>query len=651
MSNNYYLNLLHKKTLELEQLLKEFKESDFSEEYKKYVIGGYIVTLSSILEIGIGGLHSEKLDDLTSLIYYTRQKVVHYGYFNGLKHIEDIAQNIITTTKNTFSEEQDFYNKLFDIGNIYDVDNIVIKWSPDISNHSFFYNFKSKNGNQVLCIPTKKIFSLTKKSSEKVLEYVIDTSNPAALYTYSGKEAESFKELNSDEIKEFFRENYQVSAENYNEHLITMNAIINSFLTDPINSIQILEYASDEQFCKNTVDIIQDFIFNKTMYQSYIHNNTLIKDKYSLNKMQKTDYDKVSSDFKKNIAKYINEKDVFFIDITLKRGEYLFDILSTSDEKKANPEALCTALVQLFESGPKHFSNKFISSSPEFKKCYSNLLRYRQIFSHYILLGKEYNDTLERFKNEFLGLLKILEKANLSHIQFPIVGETSKYLTLERNKHEFFNYKHEQYLRIAKETYVGKKIYYSSHNPNSESLIAIFPGGNNISNTLYYKRDQSENLQPLYKIDEKTNKKSSINAANRPLNNATEVKADLSLSYLFTAYYHLKSFSNNTDRITINFHSSKANGNYAHKDKLSMVILRYYNQGYIPIELLQDVKLDTSTLSKGFINILDKKGNVVASVINEKKCTFKHNYNTDSVDYFSRIDNIDHNFSKRRHAK
>ena len=105
------------------------------------------------------------------------------------------------------------------------------------------------------------------------------------------------------------------------------------------------------------------------------------------------------------------------------------------------------------------------------------------------------------------------------------------------------------------------------------------------------------------------------------------------------------------NKITINFHPSKSNCDYAHKDDLSMVILRHFNQGYTPIELLQEVKVDYSTSSKGFINLLDKKDNVIASIVNEKKCSFKYNYNIDSNDYFSRIDHIDHNFSKRRHSK
>ena len=143
-----------------------------------------------------------------------------------------------------------------------------------------------------------------------------------------------------------------------------------------------MEYASDGQFCRNTIDIIKDFITENSMYEGYISNNHLIKDKYSLNKMQKTDYTKLQRSFRKNINHYMNNSDAFFVQATLKRAQHYFNLL-TSDQKDKSfkYEMLAPILIQLYEIGPKHFSNKFINSSPEFKKCHNNLLRYRQIFS------------------------------------------------------------------------------------------------------------------------------------------------------------------------------------------------------------------------------------------------------------------------------
>lgn len=649
--NNYYLNLLKEKTKKLNSILSSLKSENLPDDYINYLIAGYVVTLSSILEVGIGELHSEDFDDLASLIYYTRQKVVHYGYFNGLKDIQDTAQEIIAMTEVSLESENKFYNNLFNTEQEKEVNNIVIKDSNRISDDVHFYKFKSKDGKQVVCIHPKKIFTLTKQSRDKVLEYIIDTSSHAALYTFKNDDMESYKELDEKELKQFFKDNYTVTNEDYNEHNVVMKNIITSFLNDPINSIQISENSGDEHFCKNTVDIIKDYIFDRSMYHAYIGNNYLIKDKYSLKKMQNVDYAKMLKNLKTVANKHINEKDVFFIETTIKNVKK-FNKITNLDEQNCNvqPEIIASMLIQLFESGPKHFSEEFISCNNDFKKCYNNLLRYRLVFSHYILSSKEYISNCERFRKEFSKFVKILQSLDLDYIEKPMSPNYSSHIIIERNKSDFFNYKHEQFLKVNRDSYIGRKIYYSSHNPTSRSLIAILPGGSNTANTIYYKKDSTDTLYPQYTIDEKSGKKTYINIANTPLRGSKEITADLTLSNLFRAYFLLKNICSKQSKITINFHASKANCFYAHKDDLSTIILRYFNQGYLPIELLQEIKLDTSTLSKGFVSLLDKKGNVIAAIIHEKKCSFKHNYNVDSLDYFSRIDNIAHDFSKRRHS-
>lgn len=646
---NYYLKLLFKKVQELEAVLKSLDSDEVDSDYKKYLIAGYFITLSSILEVGIGDLHSEKFDDLASLIYFTRQKAVHYGYFGGLNDIEDSAQEILyLLSEENYKEEQDYYNNLLSFDREYEVNNVVVKFSSRITEDELFYKFQSQDEKKVLFIPKQNIFLLTKKNSDKVVSYIIDTSSSAILYSDGNSKV---KEISGDETKQFFKENFLVENENYNEHNLVMYNIINSFISDPINSIQIMEFASDEQFCKNTIEIIKDYIFNKTMYYSYIDNNYLIKDKYSLNKMQKADYSKLLKDLKQNVHKYVDEKDIFFISMTIKRAKYFSKLFSDYDlDSNFKPEALSVALIQIFESGPKHFSNKLISSSPEFKKCYSNLLRYRQVFSHYLLTNKEYRDGVEKFKQEFINLIKVLQVLELNTVQTPMKPDVHPYVTIERSKNNFFNYKHEQFLKVDRNNYIGKKILYSSHNSQSKSLIAILQGGNHIANTTYYEKDKNGNLMPKYVYDERKGKKVLANALSIPLKKTKEVHADLSLSYLFKAFFLLKKASNKSCKLTINFHPLEENSNYAHRDDLEMVILRFFNQGYIPDELLQKIHLDHSQANKGFINLLNEKGDVVATVINEKKCAFKYsNYSVDEEDYFSRIDNIAHDFSKRRH--
>ena len=262
MNNNYYLNLLYKKVLELKKVLEDIDKKDYTPEQKKYLISGYIITLDSILEIGISDLHTDKLDELTSLIYYTRQKAVHYGYFNGMDNIEDIANTIVDLTEKNYEEEQNYYKSLFESSNFeLKTDNIVIKTSSRISSTPSFYKFTSADGQQTLWVPLKDVFTLTKKNKDKTANYIVNLDSKSSIFTTDEQgNPLSYEEITGDELKSFFTQNYFITDENYDLHLTTISEIIDKFLRDPINSIQIMEYASDGQFCKNTIDIIKDYI-------------------------------------------------------------------------------------------------------------------------------------------------------------------------------------------------------------------------------------------------------------------------------------------------------------------------------------------------------------------------------------------------------
>ena len=647
MNNNYYLNLLYKKVMELKTVLKEIEESDYSSEYKKYLISGYIITLDSILEIGISDLHSQDLDELTSLIYYTRQKAVHYGYFNGLHNVDDIANKIINLTEKHYERENEFYNSLFEKSNFeLKCDNLLIKSSQNITVDNNFFRFKTSDGNKELCIPIKKVFTLTKKSKEKISSYIVDLDAIGSLYTYENGSPVAYEEITQDKLKDYLKENFMVLEENYNKHNETIYEIITNFHKNPTNTIQIMEFASNEQFCRNTIDVIKDFITENTMFEAYIEHNHLIKDKYSLNKMQKADYAKLQKTFKKNVAQYMTQKDAFFVNMTIKRAKFYFDQLQDySASFDVNIELLSPILIQLFETGPKHFSNQFISSSPEFKKCYSNLLRYRQIYSHYLLSNKEYKDGLEKFKTEFLDFIKLLQMIDLDEVKNTTPENYDTYRLLEREKEDFFNYKHEQFLRIDEKTYIGKKINYSSRNAKSDKLIAIIP-----PNTIYYEKDALDYLKPSYVLDKSTGKMHHIPISKQTLDEMKEVKIDFNLSNLFKAYNLLKKVKNNGE-IQIYFRPCKENENYRHYDNLETVILRFFNQGYLPVELLRKTKLNISNVNQGLIDLTDEEGNVIANIINKKKFSIDNDSIKDEKRFFSRIDDINHNFSRRRHSK
>ena len=650
--NNYYLALLINKVNELKNVLEDIETNNYSDEYKKYLLAGYIITLDSILEIGVGDLHSSKIDSLVSLIYYTRQKIIHYGYFNGLQNTDQIANNIVELTNSFYDSEQEYFSKLVNKNNFeLKGKNLLIKAAANIETDGVYYIFKSKDEHQELLIPIEDVFTLTKKSKEKPSKYIVNLNTTGNLFTYNLDGKSSYEQISGLDLKLFLKENSLVLEENYNEHNETIKKIIEEFIKRPVQCSQIMEYASDEQFCKNTIDVIKEFILENSIFEAYIENFYLIKDKYSLNKMQKTDYNKLQNNFRKNILQYMTHKDAFFVNMTIKRTKHYFETLKLSDKSfEIDHYTLAPILIQLFETGPKYFSKQFISSSPEFKKCYSNLLRYRQIFSHYILGDKQYKDALDNFKNEFLSFVKILQMVDLDDVRIQVHEDLEIYHLIEKDKKDFFNYKHEQYLELENGIYVGKKIYYSSKNSNSDKLIGIIPGGNNLHSSHFYVKDAFDEITPLYSIDKTTGLRTHKFVTKDTLPDNKEVKIDCNLSNLFTAYCALNKVKRNGD-IQIYFLPSEENGNYAHYDDLETVILRFHSQGYLPVELLTRTTLDTSKANSGIIYLKDCKGNVIANIINKKKQSIHGDYNKDGKRFFSRIDDISHSINRRRHTK
>ena len=84
---------------------------------------------------------------------------------------------------------------------------------------------------------------------------------------------------------------------------------------------------------------------------------------------------------------------------------------------------------------------------------------------------------------------------------------------------------------------------------------------------------------------------------------------------------------------------------------LENVILRFFIQGYLPIELLRKTKLNISNSSKGIISLIDERGTTIANIFNCNKYTIPQDSTKDEKNFFSRIDDINHSLNKRRHSK
>ena len=641
---NYYLNLLYKKNLELENVLKEIDNCNLPIDYKKYLIAGYIIALDSILEKGIGNLHSYKFDEVTSLIYHARQKVLHLGYFNGLDNIEETANTIVKLVQENYDEEKKYFDNTFKDKIKFQNNNIVIKDSPNITFEPPFFKFKSDDGEKLLCIPAKNIFTLTKGINEHIDSYIINLDKGASLYIYKNGHPDSYREIEGDEIKNFLKENFIILRENYNTHIQVMNDIIDKFLTDPLNTTRITAYNSKFDDKSDTIEVIKNFIIERTMCKSHL--KYFLSSDTSINKLINTNHSHSLRGFKYNAIRTMNDSDVFFVRMTLERANYYFNQVDVLDPK-TDPQVIKTIFIQLFESGPKYFSDHFIKCNYYFEKIYSILLKYRNIFSHLPLEEKKFIEGLDSFKKEFLEFIALLKGIDFEKVRRNVNDKYRNFVLIEREKSDFFNYKHEQFLKIDEDNYIGRKIYYSSKNPKSDKLIAVIPNNSQKNHIQCYKKDCYGNLTPI-KSDADNDTYTLI--SNHLFDSPKKAKIDLELSALFKANRLLKRANPNKE-IRIYFQACESNDYYEHNDSLDNVILRFFSQGYLPTELLQKITLDTSQSNLGLLTLLDEDNNIIAKITNNKKYFNEQTSKKDPLDFFSRIDSISHKFNKRRHVR
>ena len=230
MEDKIFLDILYAKAKELNELLQA-DNNNYTKEQLQYLISGYIVELDSILETGIGELHSPELDKLTSLIYHTRQKVVHYGSFGALNDIVNEAQDIAKLTLETYEKERKFQTKLYASCNFSAQPNVVISNSPNIEKQELFYNFKSKDGKYILSVPLKRVFELTDFNHNKIQKLIINTNDAASLTTLNDDGAiVDYAQLNEDEIRNFFKENYFIHEENTTKHIDAIKEVTDKFV-------------------------------------------------------------------------------------------------------------------------------------------------------------------------------------------------------------------------------------------------------------------------------------------------------------------------------------------------------------------------------------------------------------------------------------
>ena len=113
------------------------------------------------------------------------------------------------------------------------------------------------------------------KNKEKISNYIIDTTNPVGLYSYNpdNSKMDNYKEISGEDMKDFFRNNFFVTHEDFNDHNIVMRNIINSFVTNPVNSIQIMEYVSEKHltFVEDSTNADENYTRN------FIRNNIKLK--------------------------------------------------------------------------------------------------------------------------------------------------------------------------------------------------------------------------------------------------------------------------------------------------------------------------------------------------------------------------------------
>lgn len=657
---NTYLELLFNHSKKIQTVIEN--KENYNENVYNCILAGLVIQMNAVIEASIMDFHSESFSRVVEMIYTNRQLLVHYLDYRTLKNMETISLAVIKELKKAYKYEEKYFTKLLKYKDISE-HNVVVSKNKSIVYDEFTKSYILKNDLGVeISVSQDKVIKIQDLRKKRDLGYIINCeSNMTYFKREDNYETAYYELIGYKQVQDFFINNFKVIEIDYNKHKLAIRDVLDNFYkegnfnalkTEPKN------YKGKPLFA--TTSAVLDKFFNENIVykqlleeRNYTSSGAIVSEYF--------DFENIKNHCKQDLLDNYTTRDYFFLTKSISMFNALNETILanselTSDDKN---KMIITMLINWNDHTIKHFSERFIEANQEFKDMHLKLINYRNFFSHNILQLKKSVET--SLLNEYIelakGYLSVLNSLNVEELTLELGKEEINFLAIERAPNRFVSRKYEQYVQLDPVTYLGEKLFYSSKGSKYNKIIGLVVADKKHPyRGSYYEKRNGEFVAKTFKTTGGKTKKVMVSKVD--YENGYGVTFDVNcndLLYLYAACKGKIDKKNNSDlgclkrkRIVV-FNPSYENNYLGHAIYLDNLITDYYQQKYLPFELVKPTKIVKvyDEDNKGYYQIVDASNNeVIADVVEENKLE-KYNVSLDEKGYFT-INETIHNFKRKR---
>lgn len=667
MEENFYLESLNKLVGELKKTMS--KKKDYPPVVYNCILAGIIIRMNSIIDQCVLDFHSENFKEAAEAIYNSRQILVHYSDYRTFDDLDEISTEIIDRFHEAYPSEKEYFKTILSYKDEPE-HNVVIPKNKKIVYDEFTNSYVFMADNIEISVSSDKITRIQDLVKRRDVAYIVNCDTDMNYFYKDDNYETMYQELTGyEELQDFFKAYFNVVETDFNLHKNCIRDVLSRFYKQgSYNAVYVSQKNSDLSSKKKPLYLESSKVLDSYFNDGVVYSQFLQDRVYSNMGIPETPY----FDYK-----FIRESSAVDLEKGLTKGDYFFIVKAVSvfdninsELKKSNhlsdpqKEKLKMAmLINWADHTLRNMSEQFVGANEEFKKLHIRLLTYRSFFAHNVLQLKTTTGSklLEEFYDIAKGYVSVLSSLHIPDLDARVNKNLVEFIAIERMPPYFVNSKHEQYIQIDPKTYIGDKLFYSTRGSSYRKIIGLVPIDKHFDlKGTYYEKRGDKFVAKTFKT--KSGKKKNLLVSRVDYSKGRAASFDVNIDdllYVYAAYkgkikdYPLEDLSGTHHKKVVLFVPSIENGNKAHATELEDVISDYFQQRYLPFELVKNTKVVPSE---------DKDGKVVFTIVDvetEKEIAYivdsnylnEINMNLDAKGFFTINETIHHFSNKRRGRK
>lgn len=668
MEENFYLESLNKLAKELKLVMS--KKKDYTPVIYNCILAGIIIRMNSIIDQCMLDFHSDSFKEAAEAIYNSRQILVHYSDYRTFEDLDDISSEVLDRFYEAYPTEREYFD---DILNYKDVKehNVVIPKSKQVVYDEFTNSYIFISDGVEIAVSKEKVTKIQDLVKRRDLAYIVNCDSDMN-YFYKDEDGETmYQELKGHEaLQDFFKAYFTVTEVDFNKHKECIKDILNKFYkSGNYNATYVMTRREETNSKKKQLYLESSKTLDKYFNEGVVFSQFLDSRTYSnigIPSQEFFDYKFIREQSEFDLERNITKRDYFFVVKTIS----MFDNLNKELKNAQNLDELqkekleMAMLINWADHTFRNMSDEFVECNEEFAKLHFNLLSYRTFFAHNVLQLKQSasKKLLEEFYELAKGYVSVLSSLHVPNLDMKMSKNEVDFIAIERMPPHFVNSKHEQYIQVDPTTYIGDKLFYSTRGSKYRKIIGLVPVDKTYSlRGTYYEKKGDNFVAKTFKTP--GGRKRNLLVSRVDYSKGREVNFDVNIDdllYIYAAYkdkikeYPLCELYGSHHKKVVYFPPSAENNYKAHAIELEEIISDYYQQRYLPFELVTNTDVITKKTDDGkivfaIVDLSKEEQEEIAYIVDVNDLQ-DLNVELDSKGFFT-INETIHNFTEKRRLK